>query len=146
MRALGQQIALFVIHLGDDRAEGIHGALAGALADDVRGGSETGRASQLDRLLQLGELLIHQEVGLSEPLLLDVAVLNELTQLFDGRGNGGQRVLIRLQKRFVAGDDEAALSGLGVFEEAHRGGQVLQHHVGVRDQIAGVCVSAAMQR
>ncbi len=96
-------------------AYGVHQALALATADDAQNFGILVGPSQLDDVAQLGQFGIHQgRHGLQ--LLGGVFGLHQLLQLLQLRGQALAHGQIGLQKRFVAGDQKATLTGLRVFE------------------------------
>ena len=136
--ALLEQVALFLLHLGQHAAKSVHRLLALARLNELRRRLEPGRLAQVDCSSHLLQFRRDQGVRLVEPLLLIGIVGRQLSQILLDRGDPSTGLAIRLKEGIVAGDDVTPLSGLCVLEQAEQVGNVFQDHVGVAHQVAGL--------
>ncbi len=106
----------------------IHGGPAAVGLDDRQGGVETTIPAESDGLLELGELGRRRLCGRVQVLPLDAVVRDERSEAIDRGGDDSVGFRVRFQVSLVAGEEVAALAGLGVPE-------VREHVIQAHDDI-----------
>jgi hypothetical protein len=144
--ALLEQVALALVGLHNDRADLVHGDLAGVRHHDLEGSIESLGSAQVDGFLEFGQFGINQRRNARQPPLLVGIVGGQPVQVRERGVARDEGRLIRLEIGIVAGEEVAALPGLGILELGQQAGKLAAHLVGVRhpgvhlDQVGGVTV------
>ena len=129
--ALFQQLRLLCLSLGHQQADLLHDGLARQRHERRAGGRETLGLTQRNGLFENREPGRDQWRDGVQPLLLLGVVGSQAAQVGQTASDLGQTGLIGLQIVGLAGNDEAALPGLRVFQTGQQITQLLDHLPGM---------------